>query len=54
MKKAILAIGVVATLASCGGASIEATKSTVDSSIMKVDSTIKSVDTTKVDTTAVK
>jgi len=56
MKKAILAIGVVATLASCGGATTTSEVVKTDSTTMKIDSTSKSVDSThkKVDAAAVK
>jgi hypothetical protein len=54
MKKTILAIGVVAMLASCNGQSSKTEEVTMDSTTTMVDSTTMSVDSTKVDTTAVK
>jgi ABC-type enterochelin transport system substrate-binding protein len=52
MKKVILALAVVAVLASCGGDSTE-TQTTCDTCAVVVDST-KAIDTTKaVDTTKV-
>lgn len=56
MKKAIVTIGVVAMLTSCGNQSSTSETSMTDSTVTMVDSTAKSVDTTqtKVDTTAVK
>jgi hypothetical protein len=54
MKKVILAIGVVVSLASCGGNTTNTNETKTDSTKINVDSTKNAVDTTKVDTTAVK
>lgn len=54
MRKAILAFGLIVTLASCNGTSKQTEASTTDSTAVAVDSVSTSVDTTQVDSVTTK
>lgn len=54
MKKTILALALMVTLASCGGSAPEATTPAVDSTAVAVDSAACCADSTKVDSCVAK